>query len=95
MVVANGPFLYVGFDNAVDGVVIYRSQMANPLVRGDFLGAAGCVAGAGCAGVGGNGLGGGHKRIFDGSSFGSGVGTFLYVTAGDGSAPLRVFRSRD
>ena len=98
LVVANGSSLYVGFDNAVDGIVLYRSQATIPGSRADFTGLGGCVAtSTSCQGIGGNGFGSvaNHTRIFDASSQSFGSKSYLYVAAGNGTVPVRVYRTQD
>ncbi|HZA49357.1 MAG TPA: hypothetical protein VE549_01380, partial [Myxococcaceae bacterium] len=98
LVVANGNSLYVGFDNAVDGIVLYRSEALVPGARSDFTGNGGCVAtGPSCQGVGGNGFGAPaeHTRIFDAASLAFGSKSYLYVAAGNGTVPVRIYRNRD
>jgi len=61
--------------------------------RSDFTGQAGCnAATTGCHGLGGDGLGAGATRLFDGHSFTCSQLEWVYLTAGDGSTAPRVFR---
>ena len=93
MLVATPAHLYVGFDN-VDGIALYRTSAATPTQLSDFTGAAGCSAqAAGCQPFGGHGLGDpGAKKIYGAVSLSYGGRGYLYVLAGDGVGPLRVFR---
>jgi hypothetical protein len=94
LLAATAAHLYVGFDNAA-GVQIYRAQTATPIDQGDFAGAAGCNAAqhpAGCAGIGGPGLGAGATRFFDGKALAFPSGEQLFVAAGDGASAARLFR---
>lgn len=94
-VIANGAFLYVGFDNPTDGVAVYRTSAAAPSAA-DFRGEGGCVATApGCEGLGGDGFGSPttNTRLFDAVSLRFSSRDYLYVTAGDGTGPVRVFRT--
>ena len=36
LLVTNGTYLYVGFDNPTTGVEIWRTNTANPIVTADF-----------------------------------------------------------
>jgi hypothetical protein len=87
--------LYVGYDDATDGVRLYRSSNASPSTMSDFVGQGGCNASAGsasCPGLGGNGFGAGATRIFDGRALNYSGVDYLYLTAGTGSGGVRVFR---
>lgn len=95
LLVATANALYVGFDNASRGVVLLRASTAAPISRDDFKGAAGCSAAqlhSGCEGLGGNGLGVGATRIFDGKALGAGS---VYLIAGNGTGPAGLFRLND
>jgi hypothetical protein len=98
LVASTPTHLYLGFDNA-QGVVLFRSAAAAPATAADFTGESGCSATAhpaGCTGIGGNGLGSAsNTRLFDavGASF-TGA-SYLYLTAGSGSGPVRVYRVPD
>ncbi|MGC4120329.1 MAG: CARDB domain-containing protein [Myxococcales bacterium] len=94
LLVATPSHLYVGFDNG-DGLALYRTSNASPSAASDFQGLGGCSAPdvAGCAPFGGHGLGDvGAKRIYGAVTLSYGGRGYLYVLAGDGSGPLRVFR---
>jgi len=94
LLAATSSHLYVGFDNAA-GVQIYRAATATPINQADFAGAAGCNASqhtAGCAGIGGAGLGAGATKFFDGKALTFSSGEQLFVAAGDGAAAARLFR---
>ncbi|HYO55995.1 hypothetical protein [Archangium sp.] len=85
LLAVNGGHLYVGFDNAVDGVVVYRSAVDVPASRSDFTG------------LGGNGFGqpAVHTRFGDAASVGSGDHGFLYVPVSGGpGTPVRLYRQR-
>jgi len=95
LLAATPTHLYVGFDDAVDGVRLYRSSTTAPLTLSDFQGGSGCSAAAGsgsCPGLGGSGLGVGATRIFDSRALRYGGADFLYVTAGTGSGGVTVLR---
>lgn len=98
LLTVNRGHLYVGFDNAVEGVVVYRSAVA-PSSRSDFTGQGGCSAAmAGCAGLGGNGLGQPwlHTRFGDAASVDSEDHGVLYVPVSGGpGTPVRLYRQRD
>jgi hypothetical protein len=97
---ASARYLYLGFNHA-GGARVFRASAAQPS-RADFLGRAAdvgggvwqpCSAAAGsCEGLGGNGLGAGATRIFDGKVFTFGGAEYVYLAAGDGAGPVRVFR---
>jgi hypothetical protein len=89
--------LYVGFNNATSGVVVFRSSAAAPASRADFTGRFGCTAAlypASCQGYGGDGLGAGPTltHIYDSVALAFMGNSYLYVAAGDGTAPVRVLR---
>jgi hypothetical protein len=99
LVVASGGHLYVGYDNDVDGVVVYRAGGSGTVAssRADFNGQADCNAAfPGCAGLGGNGFGiaAENRHFWDAISLGFGGEEYLYVTVGDGINPVRVYRTR-
>jgi hypothetical protein len=92
--------LFVGFNNGTKGAVVLRSSGATPVptASADFVGKDGCSAtqlAAGCAGVGGNGLGTGATRLFDGVVAGAADSESLYLTAGDGTGPVGLYRLPD
>jgi hypothetical protein len=99
LLAATSTQLYVGFDNSVDGIVVFRSALAAPSTRGDFEGQQACSAAdhpATCAGLGGNGLDGvSNTRIFHGVSLTFAATDYVYLAAGDGTSGLRVYRMRD
>lgn len=98
LLVATANHLYLGYNNAAEGLVLLRSDSPAPAAMADFRGAGGCAASqltSGCAGLGGNGLGAGATRLFDGQALTFDGQDFLYVIAGDGSNPVRVFRVAD
>jgi hypothetical protein len=93
---ATDTHLYVGFDNGA-GVVLYRSDAAAPTSMGDFVGDGGCVAGPGCAGLGGAGFGRSeNKQFLDSETIDIGGGVlFVYALVGDTIAPLNFYRFLD
>ena len=94
LLAATASHLYVGFDNA-SGVQLYRARTATPVSRADFAGASDCNAAqhpAGCAGIGGSGLGAGATHLFDGKALTFPSGEQLFVAAGDGATAARLFR---
>ncbi|MGZ3460012.1 MAG: hypothetical protein ACXU86_16080, partial [Archangium sp.] len=98
LLVATPRSLFVGFDNGSRGAVVFRTSVALPASRSDFTGALGCSAAqypAGCAGVGGNGLGAGATRLFDAKVIGPTGSESVYLTAGDGTGPAGLFRLLD
>jgi hypothetical protein len=95
---ATASHLYVGFDNSTRGAVLLRTSAATPRTQADFQGRDGCSAASratGCEGLGGDGLGVGASRFFDAlAQEEDGTGA-VYLTAGDGAGPVRVFRVAD
>ncbi len=93
VLVATPRWLYVGFDNRRTGVQLFRASGV-PMTVSDFKGRNGCAAGTpGCEGIGGNGFG---DRTVTGI-FDAKVLTFagvpsLWLTAGDGTGPVRIYR---
>ncbi|HYO67818.1 MAG TPA: hypothetical protein VEU33_17220 [Archangium sp.] len=99
LLAVNGDALYVGFDNAVDGAVVYRSAVEMPASRSDFTGQGGCLAAtAGCVGLGGNGFGqrSVNTRLGEAATLADGERGFLYVPVSGGpGTPVRLYRQRD
>ncbi|HSP77922.1 MAG TPA: dickkopf-related protein [Myxococcaceae bacterium] len=99
LLAVSGGHLYVGYDNAVDGVEVYRSAVPVPASRADFTGEGGCQAdAAGCEGLGGNGFGApaDNTRFLDAVPVPSEGRGWLYVSVGGGaSGPVRLYRQRD
>lgn len=95
LLVTTPSHLYVGFDDPVVGVRIYRTSAAIPVTAADFTGTGGCsAADPACAGLGGNGLGNpaASTRILDAKAIPFDGTTQLYVSVGNGSAPVRLHR---
>jgi len=93
VLVATPSYLYVGFDNAVTGVQLFRTDRV-PSAAGDFRGKDGCAAGSpGCEGLGGYGFGSplNRTRFLDAEVLSHPGGTSLFVLAGDGVGPSRLF----
>ena len=87
--------LYIGFDDALGGVRLYRTSAGAPLTAADFTGSGGCsAADPACPGIGGNGLGdpAANTRILDAKAIAIGGSTLVHVTVGNGSGPVRMFR---
>ena len=84
----------MGLDDSTLGIHLFRTAADRPAVAADFTGRDGCVAGTtGCQGIGGDGAGQGPAlgRIFDAKVITTAGGTSdVYLTAGDGSAPVRL-----
>ena len=95
VLVANGNYLYVGYDNATDGVGVFRSDAPTISASGDFEGNAGCTPP--CAGIGGDGFGTPATNVafFDAKSLNFGGTDFLYVMVGDGVDPVSVYRTQN
>lgn len=95
LLAATDTALYVGFDNATDGVVAFRSTVPGACLASDFEGDLGCSAAdapGACSGVGGNGLGQGLTQFFSARSAPLGADVALFVTAGNGSGPVHAYR---
>ena len=94
LLAATANTLFIGFNNA-SGVQIFKTTAATPTLRSDFTGQLGCVAGvAGCNGLGGKGLGAPatNTRILDAKAMTFNAQSWLYVVAGNATAPVQVFR---
>ncbi len=81
MIVKNGTYLYVGFDNLNDGVRIYRTNVTNP-TESDFT----------LVGTAGLGDAANIKEIYSGISIQSGTNYYIYVSAGKNATPVSVYR---
>ncbi len=97
MLAATSTHLYVGFDNLVSGVSVFRTSNPAAATRADFEGLGGCSAAqhpASCQGFGGAGLGNPsqNKRIFDGKGLQVGGVDDVFLTVGSGTGPLSVYR---
>ncbi|MBS2021892.1 MAG: hypothetical protein JST92_05740 [Deltaproteobacteria bacterium] len=93
LLVSTPTHLYVGFNNATRGLVLYRTSNPAAVNPGDFSGHRGCAAtGSSCAGLGGDGLGAGLTHLFDGKALDFAGSDYLYVAAGTGSSAVQVFR---
>lgn len=92
VLLATGRYLYLGFDDAVNGAQLFRTAVA-PTRLSDFKGRDGCSAGAaGCVGLGGGGFGDpARTRFLDARALDAGGQTTVYVAAGDASGPLQLF----
>jgi hypothetical protein len=99
LLVATPKHLYVGLDDPVSGIHVFRASVERPITLSDFTGRDGCAAGTGgCEGLGGDGLGDPLvlERIFDAKAITAPDGsTGVVFTAGNGSAPFRVIRIAD
>jgi hypothetical protein len=91
MLVATSSYLYIGFDSA-NGLQVFRTANPAAVIRGDFEGTNGCSAAAhpgSCDGYGGVGLGNpSQTRIFDGKALTFGSSSAVWMTIGNGAAPL-------
>lgn len=87
MIVKNGSQLYIGFDNAVDGVQVWRTKagVTNPSSASDF------------EQIGSSGFGDATniQQIYSGLSLTQGGVNYLYVSAGKNSQPVKVFRQQN
>jgi len=95
LLAATPQHLFVGFNNSSRGIVVYRTSNAAAATAADFTGRQGCAAsgGSGCHGLGGDGLGRGLTRIFDGKALNFAGADFLYLAAGTGTSPVRIYRA--
>ena len=85
LLVTNGTYLYVGFDNPTTGVEIWRTNTANPIVTADFS----------QIGVDGLGDASNNLQVFDGmSSVYSGL-NYLYLTTGKIGGIVKVYRQKN
>ena len=88
LLVANGDYLYVGFDNSSTGVEIWRtnnSDAGGPSSYGDF------------SQIGSNGLGTPslYKSLWSAISVNQGGNYYIYVSAGNGVQPVAIFRQKN
>ncbi|WP_061218126.1 Ig-like domain-containing protein [Leptospira weilii] len=84
MVVANGSYLYVGFDNE-NGIQIWRTNLQNPGSSSD-----------GWEQVGGDGLGDvTNRQIYSGITVPKLSLNYVYVSAGGGNRPVKVYRQQN
>ncbi|MBK9515878.1 MAG: hypothetical protein IPO09_00740 [Anaeromyxobacter sp.] len=92
VLLATARYLYLGFDDAVNGAQLFRAAVA-PTRLSDFKGRDGCSVGAaGCVGLGGAGFGApARTRFLDARALAAGGQTTVYVAAGDASGPLQLF----
>ncbi|PJZ71488.1 hypothetical protein CH373_03090 [Leptospira perolatii] len=86
MVVKNGAYLYVGFDNPTTGIQVWRTGDTNP-----------GSSSSSWTKIGGNGLGDATniKQIFSATSVPVGGVNYLYVSAGKNGVPVRVYRQQN
>lgn len=85
LLVTNGAYLYVGFDNPTTGVEIWRTNITNPNTTADFS----------QIGVDGLGDASNNLQIFDGmSSLYSGL-NYLYLTTGKSGGIVKVYRQKN
>ena len=97
MLVVDGDHLYVGFDNEVDGIRIYRTGAAQATSRADFEGEGCTAASAGCAGLGGDGFGdpATNAQIDDAVVALLRRSELPVRGGGQRIAPVRIYRHRD
>jgi hypothetical protein len=93
---ATARWLYAGIDDGTAGVQLFRAAAA-PRSAGELRGRGGCAAGSpGCEGLGGAGFGDrGVTRFLDARVFTAGGVTSLWIVAGDGVGPARLYRVDD
>ena len=93
LLAATPQHLYVGFNNATRGVVVYRTANAAAATAADFSGRLGCAAtGSSCPGIGGDGLGAALTRIYDGRALSFAGNDYLYLAAGTATSPVQIYR---
>ncbi len=96
LLVSTPTHLFVGFDDPVAGIHVFRTSVAAPALESDFTGGGGCLAGTpGCDGLGGDGVGAPAvlTRIFDAKAIATPEGrTDLFLTTGDGTHAAQVVR---
>ena len=80
--------LYVGFDSP-SGVTIWRIDSADPPAT------SGTMASAGWVRQGVPGLGNSHTKIYSSATINDGTYDYIYVTAGNGSNAIRVYRQSE
>ncbi len=85
LLVANGSYLYVGFDNATTGVEIWRTNVANPTAEGDFF----------QIGLDGLGNAAANQQIYSATSVQDGIDYYLYVSTGKSGSPVSVYRQKN
>ncbi|MBN1410666.1 MAG: Ig-like domain-containing protein [Spirochaetales bacterium] len=85
MLIVNDGRLYIGFDNANDGIQIWRTKslVVNPADTGDFEQVA----------TSGLGYPGNNKKIFNALSISDGGTYYLWILCGDTPGVLSVFRT--
>ncbi|MDV6235424.1 Ig-like domain-containing protein [Leptospira ellisii] len=84
MVVTNGSYLYIGFDNE-SGIQIWRTNLQNP-----------GSASTSWEQIGGNGLGDSlNRQIYSAISGTDGGVNYIYVSAGKNNQPVRVYRQQN
>jgi len=94
LLAATSQHLYVGFNNSVRGVVLYRTANTTAAAVADFTGRLECSAtGSSCPGLGGDGLGAALTHLYDGRALTLGGTDHLYLAAGTGTSPVRIYRA--
>ena len=87
LLVVNGDCLYIGFDNPVEGVQVWRTLpgVTDPLVQGDF------------EPVTTDGLGdpANNQRIYHGFSAADAINPYLWLLCGRDGSNLRVYRTNN
>jgi hypothetical protein len=88
LLVANGDYLYVGFDNSSTGVEVWRtnnSDASGPASYSDF------------SQIGSDGLGypSLYKSLWSAISVNQGGNYYIYLSAGNGVQPVAIFRQRN
>lgn len=87
--------LYLGFNNTVDGLVVFRTSQQEPMSASDFLGAGGCTADEhpnSCDGYAGNGFGNKeNSHIFSAAMDQESGKSVLYLVVGNHDGPAKVY----
>ncbi|MCX7997763.1 MAG: hypothetical protein N3A69_02265, partial [Leptospiraceae bacterium] len=85
MIAKNGSYLYIGFDNSVSGIKVYRTNVTNPTSESNF------------SQIGGDGFGSGTNitEIYSQISLQFGSIHYLYLSVGKNSIPVRIHRQQN
>jgi hypothetical protein len=96
LLVVNGNRLYIGYNNAVNGLNVWRTKagITSPSVESDFE--AVCQTGSVCSiATKQYGFGGSDKTIFDALSVNDAGTDYLIISARTGIDPLRIYRTNN
>lgn len=92
LLIVNNDRLYIGFDNSTDGITVFRSNAGVTDINSDEINDDGAsdFTLQDEAGFGGN-----FTSIISSTSISDGTDSYLYLIAGDGIVPFKVFRQKD